>query len=357
MSGGVDSSVTAALLHQQGYNVVGVTMRLYTPPGDSSTSFSRTDRCCSLETVDDARAVCATIGIPFYAMNFEREFSQYVIDYFAAEYARGRTPNPCLACNKWMKFEFLLQRAAAIGADYLATGHYARITHDEAGYHLLKGLDPGKDQSYVLYTLTQEQMKRLLLPMGHFHKSDTRRMAADFRLPVAEKEESQEICFVEDDDYRRFLRETIPGSIKPGPIVDESGKVIGEHQGIPLYTIGQRKGLGIYRAKPVFVLDIDAARNTLIVGPGEHLWRSTFTVEDVTFTSGSVPSLPLDCSIKIRYRSPETPGVVTAGVSGSIYKVVLDNPTRAITPGQAAVFYRDDEVLGGGTISGYHSDP
>lgn len=353
MSGGVDSSVTAALLHERGYRVIGITMRLWTPPEiEGVPRHSYTDRCCSLETVDDARAVCDALGVPFYALNFEREFREHVINYFVHEYLRGRTPNPCLACNKWMKFEFLLHRAEAVGADFLATGHYARIRQVTGEYRLQKGIDKSKDQSYVLYMVQQRHLERLLLPLGDYQKTETRELAAKFNLPVAEKPESQEICFILDNDYRRFLREAVPESLRPGPILDVDGEVIGEHQGIAFLTIGQRRGLGLRSTYPLYVVAIDAGRNEVIVGSEEHLWRREFMVDEVSMVSGQEPANLTKAMVKIRYRSPETPGRIVPMGRGQV-KVILDEPQRAITPGQAAVFYEGEYVLGGGTIAGF----
>lgn len=353
MSGGVDSSVTAALLHEQGYRVIGLTMRLWTPPEtEGIPRHSYTDRCCSLETIEDARAVCDAMGVPFYALNFESDFQDHVINYFVHEYLRGRTPNPCLACNKWMKFEFLLRRAEVIGADYLATGHYARVQKEAGEYRLLKGVDKSKDQSYVLYMLQQGQLERLLLPLGAYEKTETRAMAAKFNLPVAEKAESQEICFIQDNDYRRFLRDTVPEALQPGPILDVTGKVIGEHEGIAFFTIGQRRGLRLSSTRPLYVVDIDAKLNAVTVGSEDHLWRCEFLVDEVRFVSEQEPVGTIRAMIKIRYRSPETPGTVITGERGQV-RVVLDEPQRAITPGQAAVFYDREYVLGGGIIAGF----
>lgn len=355
MSGGVDSSVAAALLHEQGYKVIGVTMRLWTPPPEAGVEpHGYTDRCCSLETVEDAKAVCDVLGVPFYSLNFEKEFNHYVIDYFVHEYLRGRTPNPCLACNRWLKFEFLLRRAGALGADFLATGHYARVRSEDGRYRLQKGVDKAKDQSYVLYMVEQGHLQRLLLPIGDYRKEETRRLAARFGLPVVSKSESQEICFIPDNDYRRFIREAVPQALRPGPIVDVEGNIVGEHQGIAFFTIGQRRGMGISTGYPLYVIDIDASQNAIVVGREEHLWRKAFKVEEASFVSGEPPAGPLRVQVKIRYRSPETAGRI-AMMGGGEVAVLLDRPQRAVTPGQAAVFYEGDDVLGGGIIGGYLS--
>lgn len=342
MSGGVDSSMAAALLVEQGYEVIGIMMRLW------SEGSSATNRCCSSEAVEDGRHVCQILGIPFYLLNLEREFKEQVVDYFCAEYALGRTPNPCLACNRHIRFDILLKRALALDAAYLATGHYARIKRQNGQCQLLKGVDPSKDQSYVLYMLGQEQLAHLLFPVGGYSKKEVRAMARLRRLPVAEKRESQEICFIPDNDYRRFLEERMPG-IQPGPIIDTRGKVVGQHQGLPFYTIGQRHGLGIAASEPLYVLELDPASNAIIVGPRSYLGRRELTARDVSFVAGQVPSAPLKVMAKIRYRATEAEATVTPLGEGRV-KVTFAEPQRAITPGQGVVFYQDEVVLGGGII-------
>ena len=346
MSGGVDSSVAALLLKEQGYDVVGVTMRLWTVERDDLPQ--RSKRCCSVEDVEDARRVCRVIGAPHYFQNFEREFQKHVVDYFVAEYDRGRTPHPCLACNDKIKFDFLLRRAMFLDADYIATGHYARIRRNGTGLKLLKGADGGKDQSYVLFTLTQKEMSRLLLPVGEYPKDQIRRLAAEAGLPVADKPDSQEICFIPDGDYRKFVGDrTDP---KPGDIVDADGAVLGRHPGIQFFTVGQRRGLGLNgnSGTPKFVTRIDRATNRVVLGPEEELYRSTFWASRVSFTTDEPPDASLEVTAKIRYKATEHPATVTP--KGSWAEVRFDEPQRAVTPGQAVVFYRGEEVLGGGII-------
>lgn len=345
MSGGVDSSTAAALLLERGYDVVGVMMRIWGEPLDGGYN-----RCCSPKAVADARAVARHLGIPFYLLDFEAEFKQYVVDYFVAEYAAGRTPNPCVMCNKHIRFRFLLQRTLALGADYLATGHYARIRRTEDGtYQLLKGIDPQKDQAYFLYTLGQKELRHLLFPMGEYTKPQVRQMARERGLPVAEKDESQELCFLADGDYRRFIRDYAPEAVRPGPILDAAGHVLGEHAGLPLYTIGQRRGLGIALGKPMYVLELDPEHNALIVGPDEALRRREAHLHSVSYVAGEPPPGPVEITAKVRSTAPEAPAVLTP-LEGNRAVVEFHEPVRAIAPGQAVVFYDGEVVLGGGII-------
>ncbi|MDP2728405.1 MAG: tRNA 2-thiouridine(34) synthase MnmA [Dehalococcoidia bacterium] len=342
MSGGVDSSVAAALLSRAGHRVIGVTMRLW--DGEDGPAFSRT--CCSLDSIEDARRVCQVLGIPFYPLNLTREFQKYVIDYFCQEYQVGRTPNPCLACNRFVKFSFLLGRARALGADFLATGHYARVEFRDGRYHLLRALDPAKDQSYVLYTLGQEELARLLFPVGDYHKGEIRRLAQEWGLPVAQKPDSQEVCFVTEGDYRDFLADRVHFS--PGPVVDQEGHELGSHRGLPFYTVGQRRGLGLALGQPYYVVGLDQPRNTLVVGPQEALEASALLAGEVSFVSGKLPQETVQVEAQIRYRSPAVPAVLSPVANG--FRVDFAQPQRAVTPGQAVVFYLGEEVLGGGTI-------
>lgn len=346
MSGGVDSSLVAVLLREQGYDVTGVTMHLW--EGDDDGIYE--SQCCSLDMVAGARRVCAQYAIPYYVFNYQREFRTNVIRYFIDEYANGATPNPCLACNRDLKFRVLLERARTLGFDYLATGHYARIEQDGTGvYSLWRGCDQQKDQSYVLYMLQQSELARILFPLGGFDKATVRQMARERGLATADRPESQDICFIPDNNYRRFLNEEAPAICTPGPIVNQEGTVLGEHAGLPLYTIGQRKGLGISAAEPMYVTAIDTARNVLVVGPARTTNRTTCTVEQVRLSSGQFPAEPFDCLVQLRAHAQARPATVTPLANEQV-QVVFHQPQRAITPGQAAVFYAGEQVLGGGRI-------
>lgn len=351
MSGGVDSSVAAALLVERGYEVIGVTMQIWDPAVTEVAG--EHVGCCSLAAVEDARRVANRLGIPYYVLNFRRAFEERVIRYFCAEYLRGRTPNPCVACNRFIKFELLLQKARALGATYVATGHYARVVYDEGSsrYQLCRSRDEEKDQTYFLYTLTQEQLAHTLMPLGDYTKEEVRQMARQRNLPVAEKPESQEICFIPENDYRKFLREVAGPQIKPGPFLDLEGNVLGQHEGLPFYTVGQRRGLGIAAGRRLYVVDIDPARNAVILGPAEALWRSELVAEDNNFISIEELTSPLEVQAQIRYRSRPAPAVISPLGEGLV-KVSFLEPQRAITPGQAVVYYRGQCVVGGGTIAG-----
>jgi len=350
MSGGVDSSVAAALLVEAGYEVIGITMNIW-PSAKTAEEAERFGGCCSLSATDDAKKVAYKLGIPHYTFDFREIFKQEVIENFVSEYRRGRTPNPCIKCNQSVKFQALLHKAMAIGADFIATGHYARIEFDESRerYLLKKGIDHGKDQSYVLYVLTQDQLSRTLFPVGHLTKDETRKKAAEFGLVVAEKAESQEICFVPDKNYPEFVSEYTPGADRPGPIFDKQGNVIGTHKGIIHYTIGQRKGLGISAPAPLYVIAIKEEEDAIIVGTKEDLGKTALIADDINLIS--IPELlePMAIKAKIRYKAPESPAVITPMQEGRI-KVEFDAPQSAITPGQAVVFYDGEEVVGGGTI-------
>lgn len=347
MSGGVDSSLAAALLVEQGYQVTGVTLHLWAEEEDFRPAPTS---CCSLEAVEGARRVCQQLGIPHYVFNFREEFRRLVVEEFIREYGRGRTPNPCLACNRWIKFRLLLERARRLGFSYLATGHYARIRRSEEGYHLWRGRDRRKDQSYVLYMLGQAELAHLLFPLGEMTKAEVRREAARRGLATAGRPESQEICFIPDGDYRRFLSARLPA--QPGPILDLSGRVLGTHRGLACYTVGQRKGLGLSgQPHPLFVVALRPEENALVVGPEEALLSPVLEAGDVSFVSGKWPEEPLRVEAKVRYRTPESPAWLFPLEEGRV-RVEFDTPQRAITPGQAVVFYRGEEVLGGGIIEG-----
>jgi tRNA-specific 2-thiouridylase len=341
MSGGVDSSVAAALLVEQGFEVIGVTMHL---AGSES-------RCCSLDDADDARRVAEKLGIRFYVANYKDRFREEVIEPFADAYLAGKTPIPCVACNDRFKFDHLLARAKALGADAVATGHYARIQRDERGApRLLRGADARKDQSYFLFRLTPAQLEHTHFPIGALTKPEVRERARALGLATAEKAESQEICFVPDGDYARVVGEIRPGRAKPGEIVDcETGRVLGTHEGIHHFTVGQRRGLGGGSSEPRYVVRVDAITNRVLVGPASALGAGGARLSGVSWTRGSAPVAPLRASVQVRYQHAPVAAVVTAGASGAA-RVAFDEPVRAVSPGQAAVFYAGDELLGGGWI-------
>lgn len=349
MSGGVDSSVAAAILVQEGYDVVGVTMQVWPTTSAAEDRFSRT--CCSLSAVEDARRVAARLGIPHYVLNFRDVFQEMVIDNFIEEYRRGRTPNPCLRCNRFVKFEALLEKARALGADYVATGHYARIVYDDARrrWLLKKGLDHSKDQSYALYGMTQYQLAHTLMPLGNMAKDETRRMAAELGLSVADKPDSQEICFVEERKYRDFLQKVAPEVVRPGPIVDTAGNILGEHSGIAFYTVGQRRGLGIAAGEPLYVVRIDAAENTVVVGRENELYARGLLASDVNLVAMEELRDTIAVTAKIRYNMQESPALLAPSGEKQV-RVTFEHPQRAITPGQAVVCYDGDDVVAGGTI-------
>ncbi|MDI6822200.1 MAG: tRNA 2-thiouridine(34) synthase MnmA [Actinomycetota bacterium] len=350
MSGGVDSSVTAALLKEQGYEVIGITMQIW-PSDKLAEEADRFGGCCSLAAVDDARRVAFKLDIPYYVINFREIFAQKVIANFCEEYTRGRTPNPCIRCNQHIKFDALLKKAKELNADFIATGHYARIGFDKEKkrYILKKGIDAAKDQSYVLYIMTQEQLAHTLMPLGNLTKTEARRKAAELGLPVAEKPESQEICFIPDNDYGKFLKEYIPKVAQSGPILDSRGNLLGEHKGIIFYTIGQRKGLGISAKEPLYVIAIDRERNAIVVGSEDEVYGSELIAEEVNYISIRQLTRSIKVKAKIRYKMKEAEAVVTP-LNGGKVQVKFTQPQRAITPGQAVVFYQDDVVVGGGRI-------
>jgi tRNA-specific 2-thiouridylase len=347
MSGGVDSSVAAALLKQQGHEVTGMMLRLWSEPGKEDSN-----RCCTPDSMFLARRVAARLDIPFYVVDAKDAFRSTVVQAFLDGYAAGRTPNPCLTCNRLIRWGLLLEQALALGAEYLATGHYVRRRVDEAGrVQLLRAIDRTKDQSYVLHVLTQEQLARSLFPVGEYPKSEIRRLAETFGLSTARRPDSQDLCFLAGEDYRHFLRRHAPEILRPGPILTRDGQVLGEHSGLANYTIGQRKGLGLSSPQPLYVLEKDVARNALLVGPAEQLGQRELLAEDVHWLSGEPPAGPFRAEVKTRYTAREVPAEVTPLEGGRRARVCFDAPVRDLTPGQAAVFYDGDLVLGGGMIS------
>jgi tRNA-uridine 2-sulfurtransferase len=345
MSGGVDSSVAAALLKQQGYDVTGMMLRMWSEPGREDSN-----RCCTPDSMAQARRVAAILDIPFYAVDVKEMFRSTVVQSFLDGYAQGLTPNPCLVCNRLIKWGFLLEHARALGADYLASGHYARKRVAENGREeLLRGEDHAKDQSYVLHVFTQEQLVHALFPLGEYSEPEIRALARNFNLPTASRPESQDLCFLAGQDYRDFIRRNAPAIAHPGPILDRTGKLLGEHTGLAYYTIGQRKGLGIPSTVPLYVLTKDAASNTLVVGVETELGLRELTVSEVNWISGAAPSGPLRLQVKTRYTAREAWALVTP-LEGDRTQVLFETPQRDLTPGQAAVFYEQEVVLGGGLI-------
>lgn len=357
MSGGVDSSLAAFLLKRKGYGVVGISMKLWDFAEVGGNPY-QDGRCCSVEALDDARAVCEKIGVPHYVVDFTDDFKREVISNFVDEYVSGRTPNPCIICNTQIKWKSLWKKAEALGADYVATGHYARVLYDQdrGRFSLLKGIDPSRDQSYALWGLSQHDLGRSIFPVGELTKKQVRAMAKEHGLKVADREESQEICFVADDDYPRFIREwnsreslSAEDGIESGPILNLQGEKIGEHKGIPFYTIGQRRGLGVAVGKPLYVVRIDAEKNAVYVGENEELFNSSFVVSDVNWIAFKSLEKELDCEIKIRYQHVPQDGRIYPLTEGEVM-VTFNRPERAITPGQSAVYYDGEVVLGGGVI-------
>jgi tRNA-uridine 2-sulfurtransferase len=345
MSGGVDSSVAAALLAEAGHDVVGVSMQLYDQRGEETFG-----SCCTLDDLHDARRVAAVIGVPHYILNFERQFQDAVVANFVREYTAGRTPLPCAHCNSDLKFSTLLDRATGLGAAQVATGHYARVEATPDGRQILRrGLDPDKDQSYFLFSLTQDQLSRAAFPVGPLSKADVRGHARRLGLPVAEKPDSQEICFVPSGDYAAFVESRADTAPQPGRVEDTAGRTLGTHGGVHRFTVGQRKGLGVSSPAPLYVLRIEAETGTVTVGPRQALERSTFTAAGVTWTAGVRPDTWLPVTAQIRHRHRAAPARVRA-LADARAEVAFDTPQQAITPGQAAVFYDDDVVVGGGWI-------
>lgn len=348
MSGGVDSSVAAGLLQEQGCEVIGLTMQIWDYANFSDSHGESFGTCCSLDDVYDAKRVALELGIPFYVVNFEKQFEKIVIDRFCDDYLSGRTPNPCILCNQMLKFDILLRRARELEADYLVTGHYAQIDLENGRFVLKKGADQRKDQSYFLFTMSQEQMRYVRFPLGGMSKEDVRKHAARLGLNVAEKPESQDICFVPDGNYVRFLEEHRCTQNYEGKIVHVNGQVLGYHSGTYRYTIGQRRGLGISWHEPLYVVSIDVKEKKVVVGEKHHLDVTTCFLFDVNWVE-SEPLQPIKTACRIRYRHQEVPALVTP-LPGSRAKVEFDKAQFGVTPGQAAVFYDRDRVLGGGWI-------
>jgi tRNA-specific 2-thiouridylase len=346
MSGGVDSSVAAALLVQQGYDVIGMMLRLWSEPGSEHIN-----RCCTPDAMAQARRVSAQLGIPFYAVDARDVFRNTVVDYFIDGYAQGVTPNPCLVCNRTVRWSFLLDQALSMNAQFMATGHYARLQAASNGkIQLMRAVDAHKDQSYVLHLLDQTKLRHALFPLGEYTKPQVRQLARDFGLPVAERPESQDLCFLGADDYRAFLNRIAPQLQQPGQILDQAGNTLGKHQGLANYTIGQRKGLGIASSVPIYVLEKDTAHNALVVGPREALGQLELIAENVNWVSGNPPDGSFRAQVKIRYKAVEAWSQVTLLDSGAV-RIRFEESQRDITPGQAAVIYQGDICLGGGIIT------
>jgi tRNA-specific 2-thiouridylase len=346
MSGGVDSSVAAALLKEQGYEVVGMMMRLWSEPGKEESN-----RCCTPDSMAQARRVAAVLEIPFYVIDAKDVFRETVVEYFLEGYARGETPNPCLVCNRKIRWTFLLDHALTLGADYMATGHYARRMKDENGrIKLLRAIDHSKDQSYVLHVLGQDKLKHALFPVGDYPKTEIRAIAERHGLPTASRKDSQDLCFLAGEDYRNFLQRNAAEMLVPGEIVTRDGNPLGGHTGLANYTIGQRKGLGLASPVPLYVLGKNAHSNTLVVGTKDELGSSELTARDVSWVSGEVPSGPFSAEVKIRYTAKEVEALVTPLGEGQV-QVRFDTSQRDVTAGQAAVFYQGDMLIGGGLIS------
>ena len=353
MSGGVDSSVAALLMKNKGYECTGCTMRLY---GNEDAGIDRVHSCCSLDDVEDARSVAYRLGMPYYVFNFSEDFNERIIDKFVHSYEQGITPNPCIDCNRYMKFDKLFDRAEILGCNFVVTGHYARIEKGADGkLRLMKALDLSKDQSYVLYSMTQEQLSHTQFPLGSLHKIDVRRIAEEHGFVNAAKPDSQDICFVPDGDYARIIELRTGRRYETGNYVGTNGAVLGRHKGIIRYTIGQRKGLGMAFGKPTFVVDIRPDTNEVVLGSNEELFSKELTASDFNWISGEAPTDTFTCKAKIRYRQEEQPASVTVLEDGRV-QVSFDEPQRAITPGQAVVLYDGDTVLGGGVIERHHGE-
>ena len=347
MSGGVDSSVAAALLVELGYSVIGMMLRLW-----SEQDCDRANRCCTPDSMAMARRVASILSIPFYVLDARQFFYDAVVKSFIHDYTHNLTPNPCITCNRLVRWDFLLNHALSAGADFLATGHYARLTQNsQQAYRLLRAVDAAKDQSYVLHVLTQKQLNHALFPLGEYTKQEVRQMAHKYYLPVAERPDSQDLCFVgADGDYRHFLARHASNAHSPGEILDQQGNILGQHEGLAFFTIGQRKGLHIPSPTPLYVLDKDFSRNAIIVGTRDQSGRDNFVTENVNWIAGEPPDSRFPALVKIRYKAHDMPGVVNT-LNGNTIHVKLENPLSDITPGQAAVLYNAEVCLGGGIIS------
>lgn len=348
MSGGVDSSVAAYLLQQQGYDVIGVTMQIWQEDKDYT---EREGGCCSLSAVDDARRVADKLSIPFYVMNFRDSFKDKVIDYFVQEYIDGKTPNPCIACNKYLKFDELLRKAKGIGADYVATGHYAKIEEKDGRYLLIKSDDDRKDQTYALYNFTQEQLAHTLMPCGEYTKEKIREIAKEIGLAIHNKKDSEEICFIPDNNHGKYILNARPNEVKEGNFVDKKGNILGRHKGIVYYTIGQRKGLGIALGRPVFVTDIRPKTNEVVLGPEEDIFKTDLVAKDVNFIPFDKLESEMIVKAKVRYSGTPSEAIISPLPNGKV-KVSFKEKQRAITKGQSVVFYDGNIVVGGGVIEG-----
>ena len=349
MSGGVDSSVTAALLKDKGYQIIGGTMKIF--PDYEQRSLDE-GSCCSLSDIQDAKSVANKLDIPHYTFNLKNIFQKKVIDNFVSEYSRARTPNPCIVCNKEIKFKALLKKALEIGADYIATGHYAKIVHNNNKRNLLfKANDKNKDQSYMLYGFTQFQLEHTLMPLGEYNKDKVRNIASELGFEIHDKEDSQEICFVPDNNYVRFLEDNYSNIGESGPIFDKNGNKLGEHEGLYNYTIGQRRGLGISLNYPVYVIGFDKKNNALIVGKNEEVFSKGFWAENLNWISIENLKEDMEIEAQIRYNSPAVKATIYPSQKDKMIKVIFQEKQRAITPGQSVVFYKDDLVVGGGVIN------
>jgi len=345
MSGGVDSSVAAALLKEQGYEVIGMMMRLWSEPGKEESN-----RCCTPDSMAQARRVAAILDIPFYVIDAKDVFRETVVEYFLEGYARGETPNPCLICNRKIRWSFLLDHALTLGAEYMATGHYVRIQKAEGRNQLLRAVDRNKDQSYVLHVLDQERLSHALFPVGDYTKPEIRQIAEKHGLPTASRKDSQDLCFLAGEDYRNFIQRNAAEMLKSGEIVTRDGRSLGEHDGLANYTIGQRKGLGLASPVPLYVLKKNAVDNTLVVGTRDELGSTELTAHDVSWVSGDAPAEQFRAEVKIRYTAKEAEALVIP-VGENQVQVQFDAPVRDVTAGQAAVFYQGDVLIGGGLIS------